>query len=72
MSDLLFESTQLFMALSETWLCDHVEADLHIKGNSPYSQVKQRHMKWRDYNQDYATINTEVIFNVPSGVIDVL
>ena len=79
-SDLLFESTQLFMGLSETWLCNHVDVELHIKGYSLHRQdcVLRRSNRGRDsggvaiYVRDDAATITEVIFNFSNGAIEAL
>ena len=79
-SDLLYDSSQLFMALSETWLSEHHDAEIHIQGYSLFRQDRTQTKGKRARNnggvavyvRDDAASNTEIIFTFSNGVIEAL
>ena len=79
-SDLLHFSSQSFIALTETWLNEHKEAELKIQGYTLYRQDRKRKRtrRGRDsggvaiYLNDEDAISAEVTFNFSNGVIEAL
>ena len=50
-ADMLHDKSQLFLSLTETWLCDQLEAELHIEGYQIYKanrDLSNRSKKGRD------------------------
>jgi len=79
--DLLYNTSQLFFALTETWLDDHNEAELHIPGYSLYHQdcIRKRSKNGRStggvalYIRDDHAITCEEVFSYSDGgVIDAI
>ena len=76
--DLLYDSSLLAFALTETWLDDHKDAELHIPGYSLYRQdrIRPRSKRGRSsggvalYIRDDQAISSEIVFNYSSGVIE--
>ena len=79
-SHYLKETSHLFIALTETWLNDHLNAELHIQDFSLCRQDRQRKRKKFGcdsggvafYIRDEEAINSEVTFNFSNGVIEAL
>ena len=79
-SDLLYDSSQLFMALSETWLSEHHDAEIRIQGYSLFCQDRTQTKGKRGRNsagvavyvRDDAASNTEIILTFSNGVIEAL
>ena len=70
-SDILHDTSQIFIGITETWLNDHQDAEIHIKGNTLFRQdrtCQKRNKHSRDsggvalYIKDDAAINSEIIF----------
>lgn len=77
--DLLTENNQLFIALSETWLAEHRDAELNIAGYSLFRCDRQRSHKkhfGRDgggvaiYLRSDLAITAEEIVNMSVGVVE--
>ena len=76
----LKETPHLLIALTETWLNNHLDAELHIQDFSLYRQDRKRKRRkfGRDsggvafYIRDDEDINSEVTFNFSNGVIEAL
>ena len=68
------------MALSETWLSEHHDAEIHIQGYSLFRQDRAQTKGKRGRNsggvavyvRDDAASNTEIIFTFSNGVIEAL
>ena len=68
------------MALSETWLSEHHDAEIHIQGYSLFRQDRTQTKGKRGRNsggvavyvRDDAASNTEIIFTFSNGVIEAL
>ena len=80
-SDVLHERKQLFIALSETWLHDHSDAEIHIDGYTPFRgdrKVSKKSTRGRDsggvalYVRDDIAINAEIILVFSNGVVEAL
>ena len=79
--DILHETNQLFMALTETWLKDHKEAELKVDNYKIYRSDrirKKRSERGRDsggvaiyLREDLVTTTTEIL-KVSTGVIEAL
>ena len=79
--DIVDDSSQMFLALTETWLCDHHDAELHVEGYTLFRQDRQRKKKnllSRSsggvclYLNDKDAIDTEVILTFSNGVLEAL
>ena len=79
-SDLLIERNQLFMALTETWLKEHKDAELHIDGYKLFRADRKRIRKSRGrfsggvgcyVRMDIAS-TLEVMVNFSNGVVELL
>ena len=78
--DLLQTSKQLFIALTETWLRDHTDAELDIEGYTLFRQDRQRPRKrgGRDsggvafYLRNDIASDVETILQYSNGVIEIL
>ena len=68
------------MALSETWLSEHHDAEIHIQGYSLFRQDRTQTKGKRGrksggvavYVRDDAASNTEIIFTFSNGVVEAL
>ena len=80
-SDLLSQSSQLFMALTETWLRDHTDAELKIDGYTLFRSDRHR-LKWKKrgrdsggvalYLRDDIATTAEPVLRFSNGVVEVL
>ncbi len=79
--DLLHADDQLFIALSETWLRDHKDAELHVEGYTIFRQDRQRSRlkrRGRDsggvafYIREDLAVNTEPVLQFTNGVVEIL
>lgn len=79
--DLLQYSNQLFIALTETWLREHLDAELNVDGYTLFRQDRNRprkHRRGRDsggvafYLRDNMAATAEPILNFSNGVVDAL
>ena len=79
--DLLLNSNQLFIALTETWLRDHLDAELKIQGYTCFRSDRvrpRRHQRGRDsggiaiYIRDDLASTAENILTYSNSVVEVL
>lgn len=78
--DLLHDHDQMFMVLTETWLREHEDAELKIKGYSLFRQdrLRKRRRRSRDsggvaiYLRKDLAADTEPVLNYSNGVVEVL
>ena len=79
--DLLQHKDQLFVALTETWLRDHLDAELNIDGYTLFRQDRNRprkHRHGRDsggvafYLKNSIAGTAEPVLNFSNGVVEVL
>ena len=80
-SDILRDISQLFIGITETWLNDHQDAEIHIKGYTLFRQDRTRQKRnkhSRDsggvalYIKNDDAINSEIIFSFSNGVVESL
>ena len=81
LKDLLHQGNQLFIALSETWLRDHRDAEVAIDGYTIFRQDRQpsrNRRRGRDsggvafYVRDDMAATAEPVLNFSNGVVEVL
>ena len=78
--DLVRDQNQLFMALTETWLCEHVDAELTVEGYTLFRQdrKRQKKRKGRDsggvavYVRDDLAADMVTVASYSNGVIEFL
>ena len=78
--DLLCHSNQLFAALTETWLHDHLDAEIGIEGYTPFRADRKRLSKKgvRDgggallYLREDLAVNTDPVMTFSNGAVEVL
>ena len=79
--DLLQHRKQLFMALTETWLKDHLDAELAVEGYTIFRQdcIRQKaHVRGRNYGgvalyiRDDIATSAEPVLQYSNGSVDVL
>ena len=79
-SDLLHDQSQLFIGLTETWLSDHVDAEINIEGYQVFRGDRKSFRQKRGrgsggvafYVRDDAVTNTETIMSFSNGVVESL
>jgi hypothetical protein len=79
-SDLLLEKNQIFMALTETWLHNHKDAELHIEGYKLFRGDRKRVKRTRGrfsggvgcYVRLDIASTLEVMVNFSNGVVELL
>ena len=81
MQDLLLDDKLLFIALTETWLRDHLDAEVNVEGYKLFCQDRIRtrfKCKGRDgggtacYLKNDIAAGTDTIINFSNEVIEVL
>ena len=81
LQDLPQHSNQLFVALTETWLREHLDAELQVEGYTLFRQNRhrpKRRRRGRDsggvalYLRDDLASTAEPIFNFSNGVVEAL
>ena len=79
LAEMLREGNQLALALTETHLGDHEEAEIKIPGYKPFRQDRKARLKARRdsggvalYLRDDLAITSEVIFDYSCGVIEAI
>ena len=79
--DLLHESNQLFICLTETWLKDHTDAELNISGYKLFraDRIREKKSKKGRYSGGSAVYirndiaeTTEPVLNYSNGVVELL
>ena len=78
--DLLKDRNQLFMALTETWLREHNNAELQVEGYTLFRQDRQRlnHRRGRDsggvavYLRNDMAADVEPVIGFSNGVDEIL
>ena len=79
--DILYDTSQLFIALTETWLGDHLDAKVDIPGYTLFKQDRlnrKRHKRTRHsggtalYLNDEDAINTDILLQFLNSVSEVL
>ena len=79
-SDLLLEKKQLFMALTETWLYNHKDAELHIDGYKLFrgdrKRQKQKRVRFSGGVGCYVRLDIastmEIAVNFSNGVVELM
>ena len=79
-SDLLLEKKQLFMSLTETWLYNHKDAELHIEGYKLFRADRKRQKRSRVrfsggvgcYVRLDIASTMEIALNFSNGVVELL
>ena len=80
-SDVVHDSNQLFIALTETWLCDHKDAEVHVDGYTLFRQdrkVQTKSRVGRDsggvavYVRDDIAVHSNIVVNFSNGVVEAL
>ena len=79
-SDLLLEKNQIFMALTETWLHNHKDAELHIEGYKLFRGDRKRVKRSRGRHSGgvgcYVRLDIastlEIMVNFSNGVVELL
>ena len=79
LAEMLRDGNHLALALTETHLGDHLEAEIKIPGYKPFRQDRKARLKTRRdsggvalYLRDDLAITSEVIFNYNCGVIEAI
>ena len=78
--DLLRDQNYLFMALTETWLGEHLDAEIEIEGFSIFRQDRHRQRSRRGRNSGGVAVyirndiasEMEIILDYSSGVIEII
>ena len=78
--DLLHDQSQVFMAISETWLADHLDAEINIDGYKIFRSDRKSHTSKKGrssggvavYVREDAAINAEIVLSFSNGTNELL